>query len=132
VQQRALVALGGDPSRATREALHRALGSSRRDIVAHALEELLQLADDGARDAIFARIRDPGYATLPAATRIMLLDAAARLEGDATADWMAEHLAARGWFLPREQRERQTELRQVLTALGTPWARAVLARGETP
>jgi hypothetical protein len=62
----------------------------------------------------------------------MFLDALARLEGAAAADWMAEVLVQRGWFLSRDVKERQGEVRQVLQAIGTSWARAVLARGEKP
>ena len=132
VQHLALVGLGGDRSEPTREALDRALLAHDREIVAHTLEELLQVNDDGARSAVLARIQGSDFAALPPALRISFLDAAARLEGPAIADWMGDVLAQRGWFLHRDLRDRQSEVRTVLTSLATPWARAVLARGEKP
>jgi hypothetical protein len=132
VRWRALLELGDDDSEATLAAQDSALFSARPEVVAYALEAVVERGDDTARAALLRRVHASDLASLSPTARIRFLDGLARLGGDAAAAWMGGILAERGWFLSAEVKERQGEIRQVLTRLGTPWAQKVLSRGDKP
>lgn len=127
VQTAALLGLGGDTAPETRAALAASLGGKRRDMLAHALEELVAMGDDEARAVVNARVRAPDLDALPATARIMILDALVRLGGEDARAWCRGVLGRRGWFEPREVKERQAELVQVLKAVKNDFARELTA-----
>jgi hypothetical protein len=127
VHTTALLGLGGDTSAETRAALAVALQGKRRELLAHALEELVAMGDDAARAVVNARVRAPDVDALPATARIMILDALVRLGGEDARAWCRALLARRGWFEPREVKERQAELLQVLKSVKNDLARELVA-----
>ena len=82
---------------------------------------------------VFPAVTLPGPATLadldalPATARIMILDALVRLGGEDARAWCRGVLGRRGWFEPREVKERQAELVQVLKAVKNDLARELTA-----
>ncbi len=127
VQNAALLGLGGDKAPETRAALAACLSGKRRDMLAHALEELVAIGDDESRSVVNARVRAPDLDTLPATARIMILDALVRLGGEDARAWCRGVLGRRGWFEPREVKERQAELLQVLKNVKNDLARELAA-----
>jgi hypothetical protein len=130
VRQEALLGLAGDRDPATLQALLEGIGARRADLVVHVLGEVVRAGDPAFRDAVLARVQSPDFDALAPNLRARFLGAMAQLGGEDARAWCVALLKRRAWFGPRELRERQLELAQILREHDTSFSREVRAEVE--